>query len=1406
MWMETALEIWQDLRERYYQGDIFRISELLREIHTYKQGNLGVGQYFSHIKGLWQELDNFRTMPPCSCNCTLAPIVRTYRENDYVICFLKGLNDQYESVRSQIMLMDPLPTINKAFSLLTQQERHIHSHYNEPKVLMNANADSTNEFSSNRGRGRGRPFHNLAGRGSYNQGRSGNNFTRTSGGRSSKMCTYCNKTGHTVDQCYKKHGFPPGYFKNNNVNNLTTMDEFSHGDEVDTEIKEQAVQSSTSQQSDHTVNNFNTHFDNSKCKGNLYMFACSSKSLEWIIDTGATDHACHTLSLFQTFKRIKPILVTLPNGNQILASISGSVMFSKHLVLTDVLYIPTFHYNLVSVSKLTKALCCRLIFLENFCEIQDLFSMKMIGVADLKAGLYAIRNHAKCIMQPLDKQYDQYRISSFTGYDSNIWHNRLGHLSHEKMTIMQKHYPVVKCNKIDSPCHVCHLAKQKRLPYNSSMSKSAHIFDLLHMDIWGPFSMPSTLGHRYFLTIVDDKSRFTWLYFMKVKSEVPDLIRNFSSLVNTQFGLRIKSIRSDNDKEFCLNEFYAKNGIEHQTSCVETPQQNGIVERKHQHILGVARSLVFQSDLPHCLWNYATSHAVFLINRQPTKYLSNRSPYNVLYNSLPNISNIKVFGCLCYASTLTSHRKKLDHRSRKCIFLGLKQGVKGYILMDVNTHEIFLSRNTIFYEHIFPYKNVAEIRNHPDKNVEPRPVIDKIYAFTPNEAQNMVNQPFDHAPQTLRNYEDSSVQNYSDHGNNLEINDVSQEQTSSGSEIRDTNDPKEYNSPMPRHSLRPRQKPHYLEDYHCSMIASTDMDSYSKIDCSNVKYPLSSSISYNRLSHDHRNYSMNISSNSEPTTYHDAIKFECWRNAIDKELKALEDNKTWTITTLPSNKRAIGCKWVFKIKYRSDGSIERYKARLVAKGFTQTEGVDFLETFSPVIKMTTIRVILSMASAYKWHIHQLDINTAFLHGELKERVYMRVPFGVHVEDHKLVCKLEKSIYGLRQASRQWHDKLTGVLIHSGYVKSNADYSMFIKAFGSNFTAILIYVDDLILTGNDILEIDRMKHLLNSEFSIKDLGNLKFFLGMEIARSAEGILLYQRKYTLDLLQETGMLAAKPCSTPMEYSIKLIHSKSGDLLPNPSTYRRLIGKFVYLTQTRPDLSFAVGHLSQFLSAPTDEHLKAAMRILRYIKSTIGIGIFFPSSSDFKVKGYTDADWGACIDTRRSVSGYCFYIGNSLICWKSKKQKTVSRSSAEAEYRALALAACEAQWLMHLLSDLKVNHSDPIVLYCDNQSALHIATNPVFHERTKHIDIDCHSVRERIQSDIIHLLPISTVFQVADIFTKALSPQLFKNFHSKLGMLNIHMPACGGLLKGNALETDQVCNKKKISMMSRRKEETT
>ncbi|XP_026459264.1 uncharacterized protein LOC113359913 [Papaver somniferum] len=400
-----------------------------------------------------------------------------------------------------------------------------------------------------------------------------------------------------------------------------------------------------------------------------------------------------------------------------------------------------------------------------------------------------------------------------------------------------------------------------------------------------------------------------------------------------------------------------------------------------------------------------------------------------------------------------------------------------------------------------------------------------------------------------------------------------------------------------------------------------------------------------------------------------------WRLAMKNEVSALEANNTWTRMSLPHGKQPICCKWIYKIKYRPDGSIERSKACLVAKGYTQAEGIDYHDTFAPVAKLVTVRILLSVADVKGWSLHQLDVNNAFLQGDHEEEIYMKLP---------------------PEFSREGE--------HSGSV------SLF----------VLVYVDDIIITGNNETSISNLKKFLEKSFSIKDLGKLQYFLGIEVSRSNRGIFLCQRKYILDILKDAGLTGDRTSDFPMEQQLRL-KPNDGQPMSDPTIFRRLIGRLLYLTVTRPDITYIVNTLSQFMSNPHTTHMDVANRILRYLKGTIGKGLLLSYSNTLHLSGYCDSDWAGCPTTRRSTTGYFTILGTSPISWKTKKQVTISRSSAEAEYHALATLTCELQWLKYLLNDLDIPHSEPIYVFCDNQAAIHIAENPVFHERTKHIELD-------------------------------------------------------------------------------------
>lgn len=539
-------------------------------------------------------------------------------------------------------------------------------------------------------------------------------------------------------------------------------------------------------------------------------------------------------------------------------------------------------------------------------------------------------------------------------------------------------------------------------------------------------------------------------------------------------------------------------------------------------------------------------------------------------------------------------------------------------------------------------------------------------------------------------------------------------------------------------------------------------------------HPIAKFVSSYKLNSSFRAFTSSLDSTFIPHNVQEALKHPGWQAAMKDEMQALWQNHTWQLVSLPPGGKTVGCRWVFTVKYNPDGTIERLKARLVAKGYTQQYGVDYTETFSPVAKLTSIRVLISIASSCSWPLHQLDVKNAFLNGDLTEVVYMQQPPGFERKGENLVCSLKKSLYGLKQSPRAWFEKFGKVVCSYGFSRSKADHSLFTKKGNRGIVVLLVYVDDIIVTGSDSQGIAEIKQQLSQAFHTKDLGPLRYFLGIEVARNKDDIFLSQRKYILDILTETGMLGCRPSDTPMDPNIKLSAFTTDPPFTNPGQYRKLVGKLIYLSVTRPDIAYAVSRVSQFMQAPTITHWEAAIRILRYLKKAPGQGLLFKPGDSLTLRGYSDADWAGSVDDRRSTSGYFVFLGGNLVSWKSKKQSVVALSSAEAEYRAIGHLVSEILWLRSLLRDLDIHISSPTPLHCDNQSAIYITENPVFHERTKHIEITCHFVRDEWVKKVISFSHVRSTEQLADILTKALPPKLFHTFMGKLGFDNIYAPA--------------------------------
>ena len=494
-----------------------------------------------------------------------------------------------------------------------------------------------------------------------------------------------------------------------------------------------------------------------------------------------------------------------------------------------------------------------------------------------------------------------------------------------------------------------------------------------------------------------------------------------------------------------------------------------------------------------------------------------------------------------------------------------------------------------------------------------------------------------------------------------------------------------------------------------------------------------------------------------------------WEEAADAEYKSLMENDTWELVKLPPGRKTVGCKWVFKVKQGPDGEVERFKSRLVAKGYSQRYGLDYDETFSPVVRFSSIRTLLAFAVQNGMFIHQMDVITAFLNGKLDEDIYMNQPEGYIIPGKEnFVCYLKRSIYGLKQSPRCWNKELLDYLVELGFIQSVGDPCVFVCTVNDKLVIIAVYVDDLILATEDSTDMCDLKEALGNRFKMKDLGVLHYCLGIEITQDGECLRLNQKQYILRMLEKFGMLDAYSVTTPADGNVKLIKDDGVSAKVDKSLYQSLVGSLLYAAvATRPDIGQSVSAVSKYSSDPTMAHLTAAKRVLRYLKGTMDLGLTYKKSDGNVLKAYSDSDWAGDQDDRHSTSGYVSVLSGGAVNWLSKKQASVALSTAEAEYIALSAATQEVIWLRRLLEDFGVNMSLSTEVLEDNQGAIAISKNPVRHNRTKHIDIRYHFIREAVEDGTVRLTYCPTKDMVADILTKPLPKGQFQLLRAKLGL---------------------------------------
>lgn len=1049
---------------------------------------------------------------------------------------------------------------------------------------------------------------------------------------------------------------------------------------------------------------------------------------DWFVDSGASAHMTpYKENLINSSEPTNHEVIVADNS-RLKINCVGDVRLCvsndkniENVLVKNVQYIPNLCANLLSVSQMVKN-GNSLVFDESECKIYN-SKKDLVAKATMCNNMYKLNRASQSMSLAVsDKSNNSKEF---------LWHRRLGHAGAEKLRQLNNSVT----NGVDFPsvnfnlCEICLKGKHSRSAFKDIGTRATELLQVIHSDVCGPMNVKSMGGARYFVLFIDDYSRKVFIYLLKTKSEVVDKFIEFQRLVENQTNKTIKVLRTDNGTEYCnkrLFDHLQSRGVHHQTTAPYTPEQNGLAERMNRSIVEKARCMMFDANLNTKFWAEAVTTAVYLINRLPVVGAA-KTPEELWSGVRPNLKYLKVFGCKAMMHIPKQRRNKFDPKSTECIMMGYSEHSKAYRLFDLDKQTIVISRDVVFLEdrHV---KNM-EVINNTNNNSN--------YFLIDSETESS------DAVSGLDNSESAA--------NNLNL------ETQQQNELHVNKESPEISE---SHTI------FHKEDQGVAELKVNPVNTVNK-----STNPLRRS---ERLA-SKSNFAFLVNSYEvgDPIDVKSALSRadgHLWQKAMQEEYHALTKNSTWEVVNLPADRRAIDCKWIFKTKCDSTGNIVRHKARLVIKGCAQRKGVDYNEIYSPVVRYSSIRMLLAIAVKLNLQIIQMDAETAFLQGDLEEDIFMLQPEGFS-DGTSQVCKLKKSLYGLKQASRIWNNKLNDALINYGLKKSGIDPCIYFRKQNNKLLIVAVYVDDLLIFSNDSTLLKNLQLNLTQQFKMRDLGEAKYVLGLNIEydRKLGTLSIDQSQYIKEILQRFGMADCNPLSSPMDHNQKL--STNTDMENEQMhniPYQEAVGSLMYAAQvSRPDISYAVGVVSRFNLNPTKTHWLAVKRILRYLKGTINAKLTYTRNGNCELIGYCDADWAGDVSDRRSTTGYVFVMNDAAISWNSRKQPTVALSSTEAEYMSLTAAIQEAKWLKNLRDELLNDSTKILTICCDNKSAIDLASTTMYHARTKHIDVKYHFIRDTLMEGAFKLDYLRTDHMLADMLTKALVPCKHLKFTKDCGI---------------------------------------